>query len=257
MQKPLQLENRGVIIMRKKAFFLFLFGCVLILGCTANQNTPHTGDTEGSVVNDNHQSSEDEDKSANRMDDLPIIDYYLPLQNSKVRTEKITHVMTHFISNAGINPLDPYNLKEVYSIFLEYGISTHYMIDRNGDIYQFVDENRVAFHAGKGSLPEFPMYQNKMNEYSIGIELLAVGTRDEMLSMISEESYDSIDPSHIGYTDAQYRSLNLLLDDIFKRHPSVPRNRKHVVGHDEYASGRKTDPGSLFDWSRIDLETTQ
>jgi N-acetyl-anhydromuramyl-L-alanine amidase AmpD len=237
--------------MRKKAFFLFLFGCVLILGCTTNKNTPHASDPEGMDINANHQSSQVEKKSANRKSDVPIIDFHLPPQNSKVRTENITHVVIHFISNAAIKPQDPYNVDDVYRIFLEYGISTHYMIGRNGEIFKLVDEDRIAFHSGKGNLPGFPAYQNKMNEYSIGIELLAVGTRNEMFPMMSGKTYDSIAPSHIGYTDAQYRSLNILLDDILKRHPSVLRNRKHVVGHDEYALGRKTDPGSLFDWARI------
>jgi N-acetyl-anhydromuramyl-L-alanine amidase AmpD len=238
----------------KKAFFLSLFGCVLILGCTANKNAPHTSDPEGSNINANHQSSHVEEISANRKSDLPVIDFYLPPQNSKVRTENITHVMIHFISNAAIKPQDPYNVKDVYRIFLEYGISTHYMIGRNGDIYQLVGEGRVAYHSGTGSLPGFPEYQNRMNEYSIGIELLAVGTRNEMLPLMSGETYESIDPSHIGYTDAQYRSLKLLLDDIVKRYPYILRNRKHVLGHDEYASGRKTDPGLLFDWSKIGFQ---
>jgi N-acetyl-anhydromuramyl-L-alanine amidase AmpD len=235
--------------MRKKALFLFLFGCgVLLLGCTANETTLHASDPEGTVDNGDAQV---EEKSVNRKDDVPINNFHLPSQNSKVRTEEITHVMIHFISNAGENPHDPHNVDDVYSIFTEYKISAHYMIGRNGEIYQLVDEDRVAFHAGKGSLPGYPEYQNKLNEYSLGIELLALGTRDEMLPMISGETYDSIDPAHIGYTDAQYRSLNLLLDDIYKRHPSVLRDRKHVVGHDEYALGRKTDPGSLFNWSKI------
>jgi N-acetyl-anhydromuramyl-L-alanine amidase AmpD len=237
--------------MSKKAFFLFIFGCVLTVGCTANENTPHASDPKGTVANGKHQTSQVEVKHANPNSDVPIIDFRLPLQNSKVRTENITHVMIHFVSNAGVKPHDPYNVKDVYRIFVDYGISAHYMIGRNGDIYKLVDEGRVAFHSGKGSLPGFPAYQNKMNEYSIGIELLAVGTRDEMLPMISGATYDSINPSLVGYTDAQYRSLNLLLDDILKRNPSVLRSRQHIVGHDEYAPGRKTDPGSLFDWSRI------
>lgn len=90
-----------------------------------------------------------------------------------------------------------------------------------------------------------------MNEYSIGIEMLAVGTRDEMLPIMSGKTYDLISPSNIGYTDAQYRSLNRLLDGIPQRHPTIQRDRQHIVGHNEYAPGRKTDPGKLFDWSRI------
>ncbi|MDC3413233.1 LysM peptidoglycan-binding domain-containing protein [Terrihalobacillus insolitus] len=242
--------------MQKKAFFLFALGWVLLLGCTVNNN-PHTNnDLDGTITNDIQQSSHVGDNASNQKRDVPITDATLPYQNSKTRTEKVTHVMIHFISNAGVKPNDPYNAKDVYRIFLDYGLSAHYMIGRDGEIYQLVDESRVAFHSGKGNLPEFPTYQNKMNEYSIGIELLAVGTRDEMLSMMSGKTYDSINPSDIGYTDAQYRSLNLLLETIFDRYPSVLRNRKHVVGHDEYAPERKTDPGSLFDWSRIRFKQT-
>src|SRR5690606_17269849 len=74
-----------------------------------------------------------------------IIDYHLPLQNSEVRTEIPTHVVLHFISNVGNNVLDPYNLQDVYSIFLEYGVSAHYLIGRSGEIYQLVPEERIAY----------------------------------------------------------------------------------------------------------------
>ena len=57
--------------------------------------------------------------------------------------------------------------------------------------------------------------------------------------------------SHIGYTEAQYKSLSLLLDDILARNKKMKRDRNHIIGHDEYAPARKTDPGSLFDWSKI------
>jgi N-acetyl-anhydromuramyl-L-alanine amidase AmpD len=131
------------------------------------------------------------------------------------------------------------------------GVSTHYLIGRNGEVFRLVDENRVAFHAGRGSLPGFPGYENRLNEYSIGIELLAIGTQEEMLAFMPAQTYQLISPSNIGYTDAQYRSLNLLLDDILRRQPSIVRDRRHIIGHDEYAPGRRTDPGRLFDWSRI------
>ncbi|WP_010281907.1 N-acetylmuramoyl-L-alanine amidase [Bacillus timonensis] len=177
----------------------------------------------------------------------------LPLDISEKRTKEITHLMIHFISNAGVNPADPYNVEDVYSIFEEYGLSVHYLIDREGTIYSLVPEDRVAYHAGKGSLSDFPEYENKMNEYSIGIELLAIGTREEMVKIIPENIYNQIDPSLAGYTDAQYQSLELLITTILKRNPSILRDRNHVIGHDEYAPGRKTDPGSLFDWSKIGL----
>lgn len=180
-----------------------------------------------------------------------VHNYYLPLENSKPRTENITHIVIHFISNAANNPQNPYNLQDIYRIFLNSGVSSHYLIGRNGEIYRFVDENRAAFHAGRGSLPGFPQLDNRLNESSIGIELMAIGTRREMLPFFPSETYDLISPSDIGYTDAQYRSLNLLLDEILKRHPLIVRERQHVVGHDEYAPGRRTDPGRLFNWSQL------
>lgn len=49
-----------------------------------------------------------------------------------------------------------------------------------------------------------------------------------------------------GITDAQYRALIALLDELRGRHPIVD-----VVGHDDVAPGRKTDPGPCFDWKRL------
>ena len=184
---------------------------------------------------------------------LKIVDFFLPAQNSKPRTERITHVMIHYISNVARNQQKPYDVNDIHSIFKEYGVSSHYLIGRNGEIYRVVPEDQVAYHAGTGMLPDFPEYENSLNEYSIGIELLAIGTRDEMLKVIPREVFDSVDPSLIGYTDAQYESLKALLKDIQKRNPFIQSNRKHIVGHDEYAPTRKTDPGSLFDWSRIGI----
>ncbi len=183
--------------------------------------------------------------------EVPMTDLLLPSENSRPRITDVTHVMIHFMSNGLNKPHDPYNIKGIEAIFTNYGVSAHYVIDRSGNIYRFVTEDRVAFHAGKGELPGFPEYKDKMNDYSIGIELLAIGTREEMLMMSPGFPYDSIDPSNVGYTSEQYNTLNKLLDDINKRHPEIPKNRNHIIGHDEYSPGRKTDPGSLFDWSKI------
>src|SRR5690606_39890924 len=43
---------------------------------------------------------------------IPTIDKPLPLDHSKERTNEITHLMIHFISNAAVNPKDPYNFNE-------------------------------------------------------------------------------------------------------------------------------------------------
>lgn len=182
---------------------------------------------------------------------VPVTNMLLPEESSHDRTTPITHIVIHFTSNVSANQNNPYNVEFIKRIFINYGVSAHYLIDRDGEIYRLVSENRVAYHAGKGELPRFPNYKNRLNEYSIGIELLAIGTQDEMKSMIPKEKYQSIRPEHIGYTEAQYTSLKRLLDDIVERNPSIQYNRTHIIGHDEYAPTRKTDPGELFQWWKL------
>lgn len=179
-------------------------------------------------------------------------DYFLPNANSTERTDPITHVVLHFASNALNKPNNPYLIEDTYNIFKSVGVSANYVIDRKGSIYRFVPENRVAYHAGSGQLNGFPEYTNRLNYHSIGIELLGVGTREEMVPIIGADRFDLIDPSLHGFTDAQYQSLNTLLQDILSRNPRVQKNRSYIVGHDDYAPG-KTDPGRLFNWSRIGL----
>jgi len=182
---------------------------------------------------------------------VKIIEELLPEQSSKPRTEVITHIVVHFISNASKHPEKPYELDEIKDTLMEYGASCHYVIDRVGNIYTFVPENRVAYHAGKGELSDYPEYKNILNEYSIGIELLAIGTEEEMLKIIDKRAFDLVKPSDRGYMDAQYDSLNWLINDMLGRNPYIKRDRKHIIGHDEYAKGRKTDPGILFNWDKI------
>lgn len=179
------------------------------------------------------------------------IPLYLPEENYGHRKELVTHAVIHFSSYAAITPENPYNVMDIYRTFADYGVSAHYLIDRDGEIYQMVPEDKVAYHAGKGGLVHLPEYKDKLNHYSIGIEILAIGTEEEMLPMLSRETYQKIKQTDIGYTNAQYNALSIIIDDLVARYPNMKKDRLHIVGHDEYAKGRKTDPGSLFDWTRI------
>lgn len=44
-------------------------------------------------------------------------------------------------------------------------------------------ENRVAYHAGVVIIKGYPEFGLALNHYSIGIELLAIRTREEMISL--------------------------------------------------------------------------
>lgn len=84
---------------------------------------------------------------------------------------------------------------------LDGGVSTHYIIDRQGQIYRLIPEERAAWHAGKGTWGQDERYTNRMNQYAIGIELLGMGTQEEMRIYVTEEEYASLNPDWIGSPD--------------------------------------------------------
>lgn len=184
---------------------------------------------------------------------IEIVDKSFPDSHYSEREEEISFVMLHFSSDVVANPDNPFNVDNVLDIFRDYYSSVHYVIDRDGIIYQCVDESYSAWHAGSGTWDNDSQYTNRMNQYSIGIELLAIGTEDEMSLYLDSAAYAAIDDENIGYTDAQYSSLNLLLSDITARNTSITYDAQHIIGHDEYSSN-KNDPGSLFDWSKIGID---
>jgi len=145
----------------------------------------------------------------------------------------IDTVVIHYMSAIDITPDDPYNFGQLLKIFCDYGVSSHYLINREGEIYNLVPESKKAWHAGPSIMPE-PDNRTGVNEFSIGIELTA--TTDS------------------GFTDAQYKALSELCVDIENRH----HKKMIYVGHDMIAGERavslglrkepKVDPGTLFDW---------
>ena len=159
------------------------------------------------------------------------------------------YVMIHFCSAVVNHRDDPYNYDAVRQTFIDADVSIHYIIDREGVIYCYVPEDRSAWHAGKGTWLDDEKYTNKMNKYSIGIEVMAIGSQQDMSGYLHDWEYKKMDDSLKGYTEAQYESLAALVKDICERN-NIPLDRDHVIGHQEY-SPKKKDPGQLFDWSRI------
>ena len=104
-------------------------------------------------------------------------------------------------------------------------VSAHLFVSRAGAVTQFVPFDRRAWHAGVSRCRG----RTDCNDFSIGIEL--EGTDDS------------------GYTNRQYVALALILDTLIARYPRI--DRSGVVGHNEIAPSRKTDPGPRFDWRRV------
>lgn len=104
-------------------------------------------------------------------------------------------------------------------------VSAHLFIDRNGTTTQFVPFDRRAWHAGASSWGR----RRDCNDFAIGIEL---------------EGTD-----HVAYTETQYNVLERVLRALARRYPRL--DPAAIVGHNEIAPGRKTDPGPAFDWPRV------
>lgn len=110
----------------------------------------------------------------------------------------------------------------------EWGVSAHYLVEEDGQIFQLVDESLRAHHAGLS----FWQGERDTNSRSIGIEI--------------------VNPGHeLGYRafpDVQIKALIELSKQIVARY-AIPR--KFVLAHSDVAPSRKTDPGELFPWGEL------
>lgn len=159
------------------------------------------------------------------------------------------YVMIHFCSAVVNHRDDPYNMEYVRQTFIDADVSIHYIIGRDGTVYCYVPEDRTAWHAGKGEWLGDEKFTNKMNLYSIGIELVGMGSQKDMSLYLTKTEYKKLDKELLGFTDAQYDALKALVEDICQRN-DIPMDREHIIGHEEY-NPKKNDPGELFDWSRL------
>ena len=181
-----------------------------------------------------------------------IEDFLLPLEEfSWDRIYAPELIMLHFTSAVVNHRDDPYNMEYVRQTFIDYDVSIHYIVERNGTVRCYIPEDRVAWHAGKGEFADDPKYTNSMNQYAIGIEIVGMGSESDMSIYLTSKEYKAIDDSLKGFTDEQYAALGLLIDDLCKRY-GITKDRDHIIGHEEY-SPKKNDPGELFDWDRVIL----
>ncbi|HEX6364173.1 MAG TPA: 1,6-anhydro-N-acetylmuramyl-L-alanine amidase AmpD [Albitalea sp.] len=101
-------------------------------------------------------------------------------------------------------------------------VSSHFFVQRDGGVVQFVSGDERAWHAGASSWQG----RDNCNDFALGIELEGLeGERFE---------------------PAQYDALAALLRAAGARYPI-----DSVAGHEHVAPGRKNDPGPGFDWAAL------
>lgn len=127
----------------------------------------------------------------------------------------------HFIEDFFMGQLDS-TAHPYFEHIANIRVSAHLLINRQGEITQFVNFNQRAWHAGVSSFEG----KEKCNDYAIGIEL--EGSNDQ------------------PFTKAQYRSLISVTQSIQQSYPQITQER--IVGHCDISPGRKINPGQYFDW---------
>jgi len=239
-----------------KKILSFVMIAVVLLFCNACRQFP--GETQPITKEISVQRAENPDAGIVSLPDTPVtvyteavMDFLSPLEDySWERKYDPEFVMIHFTSAVVEHREDPYGEANVRELFTEGSeISIHYLIQRDGTVYCYLPEDRVAWHAGYGTFGDDPKYDDNMNHYAIGIELAAIGSAADMEKYLPEESYLTLDPSLIGFTEEQYDALSRLVEDLCSRY-DIPCDEAHIIGHNAY-SPDKTDPGELFDWNRV------
>lgn len=138
----------------------------------------------------------------------------------------------------------------------------HFIIGRDGTVIQCVDINRRAWHAGVSIWRGKP----NVNDFSIGIEMDNYGWLTKMGDgtfrgangrgdvvpadrVIEARHKNTATPYKYweAYTEAQMKAAVELCKALKVALPSI----KEIVGHEDIAPGRKTDPGPAFNTSNF------
>lgn len=128
----------------------------------------------------------------------------------------------HFIDDFFLGKLDP-NAHPYFQEIQHLRVSAHCLINRKGEITQYVNFNNRAWHAGLSCFEG----REKCNDFSIGIEL--EGSNNQ------------------PFTSSQYEALAQLSQQIMAEYPTITLS--NIVGHADISPGRKIDPGQYFDWN--------
>tara|TARA_B100001123_G_C15032991_1_gene916173 strand:- start:124 stop:849 length:726 start_codon:yes stop_codon:yes gene_type:complete len=107
-------------------------------------------------------------------------------------------------------------------------VSSHFVIGLNGKVYRLVQDNQIAWHAGKSCWTKY----RQLNKNSIGIELVNRGHQ-------------------FGYTNFKKKQLSNLVKICKSLIKKYKIKRRNIVGHSDISPLRKVDPGEKFPWKLL------
>jgi AmpD protein len=148
--------------------------------------------------------------------DLAVI-HHISLPPGGFVDQHSTQFIVDFFQNKLDSSLHPY-----FEEIADQKVSSHFLISRRGEVFQFVSTLNKAWHAGASSF----LGREKCNDFSIGIELEGDGDHP--------------------FEDIQYSALAKLSAQMHSVYPNL-----QFAGHSDIAPGRKVDPGMQFDWKKF------
>jgi len=151
--------------------------------------------------------------------------YKSPNYSFRKKPFLIKYVVIHYTA------INSYNEAIQYLCNKSNKVSSHFLINKLGDIYYLVNIKYRAWHAGISYWKK----EGDINSNSIGIEL------DNSGHHLNFEKY----------TSKQISSIIKLLNYLKKKYNIKPEN---ILGHSDVSPYRKIDPGEKFPWDKLHLE---
>ncbi|MCP5050646.1 MAG: N-acetylmuramoyl-L-alanine amidase [bacterium] len=180
--------------------------------------------------------------AASRVENVKIAETLLPYnQNLEKRdTGSIDMIVVHCTELPDLEEAREYGERILYQKSRT-GNSGHFYIDKDGTIYRYVEDNRVAHHT-KG-----------YNGASIGIEIVNAGRYPNWFHSKKQVPSEK-------YTDAQVRTTIALINHLKRKYPGISKLKRHsdldkrtMPSKDSptIRIRRKIDPGPLFPWNKV------
>jgi N-acetylmuramoyl-L-alanine amidase len=146
----------------------------------------------------------------------PVGDYWVGATNFNLRKPNFV-ILHHTAQNSTAQTLKTFTTPATE-------VSAHYVVGRDGKVYQMLNDYMRAWHAGVAKWGN----NTDINSSSIGIELDNNGNEP--------------------FTDEQMNSLLALLKELKDKY-SIPT--ANFIGHADIAPTRKNDPSPAFPWKKL------
>ena len=202
--------------MKKRSFVwvgALLFS--LLTGCSAN---PYSKTNRAHKKQAREYAQELKTFPQEHSDDALLNYGPYPVGTTNFSLRKPNYVIIHHTAQNSVDhTLKTFTLRRT-------SVSSHYVIGKDGEIYQMLNDYYRGWHAGAGKWGN----DTDLNSSSIGIEL----------------DNNGFEP----FAEAQIESLIDLLKILKQRHKIPTAN---FIGHADIAPGRKVDPNPNFPWEKL------